>query len=176
MRLAILILAALSLWPGAASAQPLGPEVKLGVSLHDFRFIAADPVEDGADLNGEFLFPALEFLEPVYSPRPHIGAQINTAGKTSQVYAGLTWTFYLADRLWLGASVGGTLHSGEVLQRGLSRKALGSRALFRLSAELGVDLTDRFNASIYYDHSSNAFLAPLNPGLDNAGIRLGYRF
>lgn len=157
-------------------AGDLGSEVKFGVSYHDFRFIAADPIEDGLDVNTEILFPSPEFLAPVLGPRPHIGAQINTAGKTSQIYAGLTWTFYLTDGIWFAASAGGAYHSGEVDLSGLSRKALGSPALFRLAAEVGVDLTDRLNASIYYDHESNAFLADRNPGLDNAGIRLGYRF
>jgi lipid A 3-O-deacylase len=163
-------------FPSWAYASDLGLEVKGGVSYHDFRFIAADPVEEGLDVNLELLFPAFEFTKPIFSPRPHIGAQVNVGGRTSQVYAGLTWTFYLTDGIWFAPAVGGSINNGETTRLGLTRKALGSPVLFRLSAELGVDLTENVNASLYYDHESNAFLADLNPGLDNAGVRLGYRF
>jgi len=151
-------------------------EVKFGILAHDLRFIAADPVESGADINGEILFVSPGFLEPVFSPRPHLGVQVNTDGGTSQVYAGVTWTIDLTDRLWLGLSGGGTLHNGETLDQDADRKALGSSVLFRLAAELGVDVTENLSLSLYFDHESNAFLAPLNPGIDNVGMRAGWRF
>jgi len=162
-----------------ATAEPLGgfvSELKLGVSAHDLRFIAADPVEDGVDINGEVLFVSPRFLEPLFAPRPHLGLQVNTQGGTSQVYAGVTWTFDLTDELWLGLSGGGAIHNGEALDFNSDRKALGSNVLFRLSAELGFDVTENFNLSVYFDHESNAFLAPINPGLDNIGMRAGWRF
>ena len=172
------ILALTLLLPMAAQADETGliSEVKLGVLAHDLRFIAADPVEEGIDINAEILFTSPGFFEPIWSPRPHIGAQFNVNGRTSQIYAGLTWTFSLVDRLWLGASVGGAWHNGETDAVGFSRKALGSKALFRLSAELGYDLTEELSISLYLDHESNAFLADRNPGLDNAGVRFGWKF
>ena len=176
--LSILALALIFTTPKAV-ADPLGgvvSEVKFGVLAHDLRIVAADPVEDGVDVNGEILFVSPGFLEPVFSPRPHLGVQINTRGDTSQVYAGVTWTIDLTDRLWLGLSGGGTLHNGETLDQEADRKALGSRALFRLAAELGVNVTDNLSLSVYFDHESNAFLAPLNPGIDNVGMRAGWRF
>lgn len=151
-------------------------ELKAGVLAHDLDFIATDAIEDGIDLNAELLLPSPDFLAPIFSPRPHIGVQINTAGDTSQVYAGATWTFELTDRVWLGLGGGGAVLNGETDQLGLSRKALGSSVLFRLSAELGFNITDQLNVSVYFDHESNAFLAEENPGLDNAGIRTGWRF
>ena len=160
----------------ADSANGVVSEVKFGVLAHDLRFIAADPVESGADINAEVLFASPGFLEPLYSPRPHLGVQVNTDGGTSQVYAGVTWTVGLTDRLWLGLSGGGTLHNGETLDQGEDRKALGSQVLFRLAAELGVDVTENLSLSLYFDHESNAFLAPLNPGIDNVGMRAGWRF
>ncbi len=164
--------------PSAALAEPAGivSEVKLGVLAHDLRIVAADPVESGVDINGEVLFTSPAFLEPLWAPRPHIGAQVNTSGGTSQIYAGFTWTFDLTDRLWLGLAGGGAVHNGEALGFDADRKTLGSNVLFRLSAELGVDLTERLNVSIYYDHISNAFIARENPGLDNLGMRIGWRF
>lgn len=163
----------------AAQADPLAgvvSELKFGVLAHDVRIVAADTIEDGADINGEVLFVSPAFLEPVFSPRPHLGVQVNTRGDTSQVYAGVTWTFDLTDDLWLGLSGGGTLHNGETRDRDQDRKAFGSRALFRLAAELGVNVTENLSLSVYFDHESNAFLAPLNPGIDNVGMRAGWRF
>ncbi len=162
-----------------AGADPLGgvvSEVKVGILAHDVRIVAADQVEDGLDVNAEVLFVSPAFLEPLFSPRPHVGIQVNTRDDTSQIYAGVTWTVDLTDRLWLGLSGGGTLHNGETLDFTGDRKAFGSRALFRLAAELGVDVTENLSLSLYFDHESNAFLAPLNPGIDNVGMRAGWRF
>jgi lipid A 3-O-deacylase len=170
---------ALILGSSGAAAEPVGgivSEVKLGLLAHDLRIVAADPVEKGADINAEVLFVSPALLEPLWAPRPHLGVQVNTRGDTSQVYAGVTWTFDLTDSLWLGLSGGGTLHNGETLNLDGDRKALGSRALFRLAAELGVNVTDNVSLSVYFDHESNAFLAERNPGIDNVGARVSWRF
>ncbi len=160
----------------AEPASDIVSEIKLGVLAHDLRIVAADPVEGGVDINAEVLFVSPKLLAPIFSPRPHLGVQVNTRGDTSQVYAGVTWTFNLTDRVWLGLAGGGTLHNGETLDQTADQKALGSQVLFRLSAELGVDVTERFNLSVYFDHESNAFLSSLNPGIDNLGMRAGFRF
>ncbi len=175
MRIAALFFMLLAALPARAD-DSIFSEVKLGILAHDLRFIAASPVEEGIDINAELLFVSPDFFEPIWSPRPHIGVQINADGRTSQVYAGLTWTFDLTEQVWLGASVGGAFHNGETTNVGLSRKALGSDVLFRLSAEIGVDITEKFSISLYLDHESNAFLADRNPGLDNAGVRFGWKF
>ena len=172
----LILIPFLAVAPARADDTGIVSEVKVGVLYHDLRFIAASPVEEGVDVNGEILFASPSFFEPIWSPRPHLGVQVNTRGRTSQVYAGLTWTFYLVDRFWIGAGVGGALHNGETNRVGLSRKALGSDVLFRLSAEAGVDVTQNLSVSLYYDHESNAYLADRNPGLDNVGVRLGWKF
>jgi lipid A 3-O-deacylase len=56
------------------------------------------------------------------------------------------------------------------------RKLLGSRILFRESAELGYAVTPRVNVSGFLDHISNANLAPRNAGITSAGARLGFKF
>lgn len=175
IRIAVLSLAAASSPAASESAGPIS-EVKFGVLAHDVRIVAADTFESGIDINGEVLFVSPAFLAPVWKPRPHLGVQGNTSGDTSQVYAGLTWTFDIAKPVWLGLSVGGALHNGETSRTGLNRKAFGSSALFRLSAELGVDMGDHLNLSLYFDHESNAFLADRNPGIDNVGARIGWKF
>lgn len=160
-------------------------ELKLGLLVHDVEFIAAAPVEDGLDVNAELLVPTTQvtgleaedgLVNWLLGPRLHVGAQINTEGGSGQVYAGLTWTEEIASGIWFGFAAGGARHNGETDRLGAGRKALGSKTLFRLSAELGADLTDNLNVSLYFDHESNAYLADRNPGLDNYGIRTGWRF
>lgn len=162
----------------ASVAEPLGivSEVKFGVLVHDVPFIAADNIEGGTDLNAEILFTPLGIVPDNWNFRPHIGVQVNTTDDTSQVYLGLTTTHYLTDNIWGAFSGGGAIHNGETSLFGEDRKAFGSQVLFRLALELGIDINDHASVSLYYDHESNAFLADENPGIDNMGVRIGWRF
>jgi lipid A 3-O-deacylase len=174
-------------WSGAATAQTLVPggfidELKLGVLRHDAG-IFGDNKEDGADINLETRFVSPELLRPLFAPRPHLGLSVNTAGDTSQLYAGLTWSltltrglFSTSDSLYLDASIGGAAHDGKLDIESADRKALGSRFLFRESLELGYSFTPSQSISIMLDHVSNANLANRNEGLDNLGIRYGVKF
>lgn len=168
---------------GAAADEGRGgivSEVKIGVLQHDVEFLPVSR-EPGQALNAEILFDSPGFLEPIWSPRPHFGASVSLEGETDQLYAGLTWTFRPFDDgglapLWLSAFGGGAVHDGEEEAIDPDRKALGSPALFRFGGEVGWDVTDRVSVSVHYSHVSNAYLADLNEGLDQAGIRLGWRF
>ncbi len=172
----------LALMSSTVSSEPLGgiiSEVKLGVLAHDVPLIAADNREGGIDINAELLFVplgTLDILGPKWELRPHVGLQVNTTDDTSQVYAGLSATRYLTDTLWGTASVGGTIHNGETSDLNESRKPFGSQVLFRLALEVGIDVTQNASISLYFDHESNAFLADENPGIDNLGVRVGWRF
>ena len=177
---AALVLACVAPAAAQAGSQGIVSEVKLGVLQHDLDFLG-DNIEPGQDINAELLFASPDFLSPVFSPRPHLGVSVNTQGATSQIYAGLTWTIRPDDdgvlgRFWLGPFLGGTVHNGELTSLDPQEKQLGSRVLFRLGAELGVDVTDRISVSVVYEHASNANLADENEGLNNAGIRVGWHF
>ncbi len=180
------IAASLALAPTRAAAQTrLIDEVKVGVLAHDIGFLTHH-VEGGADLNLEVLFPAPDLLSIIGSPRPHIGADINTAGNTSDGHFGLTWGWTLLPSLFGGGAVfangslGGAVHDGftgtktSVAPPG--RKLLGSQVLFRESAELGYQITPIVSISALLDHISNANLAPRNAGITSAGARLGFKF
>lgn len=150
-------------------------ELRLGVFDHDVSFLGHGK-ESGADLNAEVLFRSPAFLEAIWAPRPHLGISVNTAGDTSQAYAGLTWTYEPIKWLFIDFSLGGTIHDGKLSYSGLDRKELGSRVLFRESLSLGFRIDERNSISIAFDHESNANLASQNEGLNNLGIRWGYRF
>src|SRR5438477_953472 len=100
------------------------------------------------DLNGEFLFPKLpaNWLPVQYQffvPRPHIGAMLNTAGKTSYAYIGMVWTLNITPRLFLEPIFGGAFHNGklEAPPDDPNWNSLGCRALFHTGMSVGYRVT-----------------------------------
>jgi len=174
----------LSLAPAAAQVKFVD-EVKLGVLSHDVGFLGHH-VESGNDVNLEVLFASPDILGFIGSPRPHIGADINTDGRTSDGYFGLTCGIMLiqnlfgaGDGIFANGSLGGAVHDASPLTGAVQppgRKLLGSRILFRESAELGYQMTPQLSVSAILDHISNANLAKRNAGITNAGARFGVKF
>jgi len=157
-------------------------EVKAGVLAHDIGFLTHH-VEHGVDVNLEMLFTPPDLLSIIGSPRPHIGADINTDGNTSDPYVGLTWGISLiqnlfrpGDSVFVTGSLGGAYQDGYIDNAPPERKRLGSAILFRESAELGYQLTPTISISAILDHISNANLAQHNAGITSAGGRLGFKF
>jgi len=179
---AVVLAAALLLLPAPATAQKLIDEIKVGGLAHDVTFLGKH-VESGADLNLEMLFTPPDVLRIIGSPRPHIGADINLSGNTSDGYFGLTWGITLiqnlfrpGDGIFANGSLGGAIHDGHLDTAPPGRKRLGSRILFRESLELGYQLTPAISVSAILDHISNANLARRNAGVTSAGARLGFKF
>ena len=174
----LLLLASL---PAAAQLKVVD-EVKLGALAHDLGFLGHH-LEKGADVNLEMLFTPPDILSVIGSPRPHIGADINTSGNTSDGYFGLTWGIMLiqslfgaSDGVYINGSLGGAVHDGYIDSGPANRKLLGSRVLFRESAELGYQIDPTISVSALLDHISNANLGRHNMGLTSAGARLGFKF
>lgn len=168
---ALAALLALSASPALAGVD----EIRLGLSNHDISFLGHGK-EDGVDGVAEVLFEAPDLLEPIWSPRPHVGVAVNTQGDTSQLYAGLSWTFEPVEHLLFEFSLGGSVHNGTLSSSDPTEKQLGSRALFRESLSLGYRIDAHNAVMVSFDHESNAGLASHNAGLNNLGIRWGYRF
>jgi lipid A 3-O-deacylase len=177
--------------PPAWQSGPIIDEVRAGVLAHDVRF--TDHYEPGPDISAELLlsspFPQdwgnslPDWLGWVTRPRPHVGGDLNTAGATSQAYVGLTWTVPLSqhvlsdsDALTLDLDFGPSFNNGHVSKTSHDREALGFNVLFRLAAELGWHFTSRLGAYLLFEHVSNGGLATYNDGLNEVGLRLGYRF
>ncbi|CAM5765827.1 acyloxyacyl hydrolase [Bosea minatitlanensis] len=187
-----LFLAALALLACEASAADLTvplayapPAVGVGL-ISELRggVLAHNPAarESGsADVNLEILFakpfqpadPAMAFLVP----RIHLGTTLNTAGDTSAVYAGFTWTYDFTDKLFAEVSAGAGFHNGKTGRIvPLDRIALGCSPLFRESASLGYRISQNWSVMATVEHMSNAGLCRSNPGITNYGLRLGYVF
>jgi lipid A 3-O-deacylase len=157
-------------------------EVKLGLLAHDVGFLG-DHTERGFDVNSEILFTSPDLLAVIGSPRPHFGGDYNTAGQTSDVFAGLTWgisviqnLFRPGDAVFLTGSLGGAYQDGYIDNAPPGRKRLGSPILFRESAELGYQVTPVISVSAILEHISNANLGQHNAGITSAGARLGFKF
>lgn len=159
----------------ACAEDSIFSEVRGGVYAHDIDFWSFNR-EEGADVNAEVLFVSPDFLEAVWSPRPHLGLTVNTAGDTSHAYTGLTWEYDIFGDFFIDGSLGISAHNGYRDTDDPDRKSLGSPVLFRIGAAVGYNLTEKVNVSIQFEHMSNAYLANENEGMDNVGLRLGYRF
>lgn len=156
-------------------AQAEMSELRLGVLNHDISFLGHGK-EGGVDINAEALFHSPDFLKPIWAPRPHVGVSVNSRGDTSQAYAGLTWTYEPIQKVFIEFSFGGSVHNGELNTWDADKKSLGSRVLFRESLSLGYRFDDHNSLSVAFDHESNANFASSNEGLNNLGLRWGYRF
>jgi lipid A 3-O-deacylase len=169
--------------PGAALAQQpnwaagLIDEVKIGVQAHDVPGLwSGFRLEHGVDINGEILFsPALPFLLGG-SIRPALGGTVNTSGDTSRAYLDARWQIEAPFGLFFGLGLGGAIHDGNLTPSDPDRKALGSRVLFHIPLEIGYRFDSHTSLSLFFDHMSNGNLAKYNEGMDNLGIRYGYKF
>jgi len=166
-------------------------EVKIGFLAADTG-IGGPKIETGLDINGELLFSAPQwFVSPddpwwkrfLFAPRPDVGFTINTAGGTDFVYGALNWSADIAhqilddhDSIYGSFEFGGGWNNSDLNPNDTNNKDMGSRAVFRLAVEIGYNIDEHANVSLYYEHFSNAGLGTTNPGMNDLGLRLGYRF
>lgn len=157
---------------GPAWASGWVEELKVGVLYHD----VIDRVEDELiDINIEaVLTPSMPALWGVV--RPALGASINTGGDTSHLYLDARWQRECPSGLFFSIGLGAAVHDGKLEPTEPDRKALGWRVLFHIPAEIGLRLDAHNSVSLYYEHTSNAYLAEFNEGMDRLGVRYGYRF
>lgn len=154
-------------------------EVKIGVLGHDVPDLwSGFRVEnDAVAINLEAsLSPSLPFFWGKI--RPAIGGSIATQGGTSDAYIDARWEIETPSRIFFGLGLGAAIHDGaiELKSADQTEKALGSRVLFHIPAEIGYRLDDHNSLSVYFEHMSNANTADYNEGLDRLGVRYGYRF
>lgn len=160
----------------SAATTAVGREIRIGIVQHDLNGYGGS--ENGADVVLELRGAPLvgrgwDFL---LRPRPHIGANINTGGETSSLYAGLTWTVPTSGALYLSADFGAAVHNGRLDDDGPGRAALGSRVLFREAAEIGLHIGESWSVGLRIDHMSNADLATPNDGITTIGPVITRRF
>jgi len=160
-----------------ALAAGLIEELRVGVLAHDvpdlWSGFNAEP--SSVALNAEALLsPSIAMFGG--SIRPAIGGSVATDGGTSNAYLDARWQYETPSGIFFALGLGATIHDGQLELKDLDRKALGSRVLFHIPAEIGYRLDDHNSLSVYFEHMSNANIADPNEGLDRIGVRYGYRF
>ena len=78
--------------------------------------------------------------------------------------------------VFVEGSFGGAIHDGKLDSYRFNCKSLGSRVLFRISESVGYQFNEHHSLAVMLNHISNAGLANTNEGMDNVGIRYGFRF
>ena len=147
-------------------------ELRLGLGAHD----PWSPESGTADLRGEILFSKPDSMaENSLIPRLHLGGVLNTGGKTSHAYAGVTWAFDVTQKVFVEASLGGAIHNGEARSKP-GRSALGCPTLFREAIGIGYRIDANWSVMGTLEHLSNSGFCRKNRGLTNLGLMLGYRF
>jgi lipid A 3-O-deacylase len=170
-----LALAALASGPlqAADSTPAAAPIVAIGLFAHD-QGPASDHHEHGVDLNLEVQFAPLGFLG---SPRPQLGAALNSAGDTSIAYAGLSFPLYAHSNWFLNGAVSAAVHNGPLHKdpvrcQQYSDCGFGVRVLPLFAAEIGYRLDNKSAVSLYYGHMSHKWIVSgENEGLDYSGLR-----
>ena len=152
-------------------------EMRMGVMAHDVGMREKGSV----NLQAEVLFQPLtqitangSYWQHFLAPRPHIGASINAAGDTSYAYAGVSWIFPIGP-VFIEGTFGGGIHNGKLNDVDRKREPLGTRALFRESASIGIDF-ERVRIMMTVEHLSNAGIGKYNHGLTHVGGKIAYKF
>lgn len=109
---------------------------------------------------------------------PYVFGALNSNGDTSYAAAGVSWKF--GDRFYVRPGIGLAIHTGSSANfndPSNNRIEFGSRILFEPELGVGARISDRMTIEASWVHLSHAtFLGGQNPGIDNIGARLNYRF
>lgn len=110
--------------------------------------------------------------------QPHAFVSLNSAGNTHYAAIGISRKF--GDRIYVRPGVGLAVHTGSAGKyqiAGNHQIEFGSRVLFEPELAVGTRLNERMTIEASWVHLSHAQLfAKQNPGLDNVGLRLNYKF
>ena len=101
---------------------------------------------------------------------------MNTAGDTNFLSAGISWR--IGDRLYFRPGIGIAIHDGRDRDSvTVDRIDFGSRIIFVPEAAVGYRIDPNWSVEASWVHFSHAqLLSGHNPGSDNFGVRLNYRF
>jgi len=198
------LFAAAALAAAVVAAPAFAGEVFVGVYKHDVTFVGdlvglgAAGREDGVDIHLGYRTDKIESLRFLGKPQVHAMISVNSENTSNFVAAGFDWRielgkpggFYLRPGMGLAYTDGETglppanapgLTDEERARRTnlyYTRIDFGSKVLFEPELALGYDFNDRVSGELSYVHLSNGqiFHQGKNQGLDEAGVRLIYKF
>jgi lipid A 3-O-deacylase len=162
---------------GLCAAPAAAGEIFAGVYAHNVETpLTARGAENGADLQLGWRGGRIEALRALGAPSPHVYALVNTAGDTNFASVGISWRW--GRRLYLRPGIGIAIHDGPSRSEATADRVwFGSRILFAPELGAGVRLSDRIAIEASWVHFSHAQLfGRQNPGSDQFGLRLDYRY
>lgn len=150
-------------------------EVFVGVYAHDVDTpLNLRGYGEGVDFQLGWRGERLRALSIAGAPSPYAFVAANTAGDAHYAAAGLSWK--IGGRVYVRPAIGLAVHTAPSFDRRPTR-SLGSRILISPEMALGVALGERASIEASWVHLSHSTLFdPHNPGMDNIGLRLNYRF
>ena len=152
-------------------------EVFVGLYAHDIDTpLNLRGFNEGVDLQIGLRGNRLNGLRAIGAPSPYAFVAGNSADDTHYAAAGLSWKF--GRKVYVRPGIGIAVHTGPVTPRlPEPDRAFGSRILFEPELAIGVPLGERVAIEASWVHMSHATLLDShNPGIDNVGVRLNYRF
>ena len=158
-------------------------EVKQGVLAHDRGWFGKNREGFGPDYNFELMFNSPNILKKIWSPKPVLGLTQTSTGGSSLYYGGITWDANITKNWFVTGTTGiaytnglTKLPKGEVAT-GDKKIQFGSKWLHRGAIELGWNFYGNDTISLMFSHVSHgSMLDDKNHGMDEFGIRYGYRF
>ena len=158
------------------SAPAAAGEVFGGLYVHDVDTpLTASGIEGGMDVQLGYRWDPLTGSR---GPQPYVFAAVNSAGETHYAAAGLSFKF--GDKVFIRPGLGIAVHTGSArnfTRPGSDHIDFGSRVLFEPELGVGFRLGGRTTLEASWVHMSHAQLfGRQNPGIDNIGARVSYRF
>ena len=158
-------------------------EVKQGVLAHDRGWFGKNREGFGPDYNFELMFNSPDILKKIGSPKPILGLTQTSTGGSSLYYGGITWDWNMTENWFFTATTGIAYTNGlKKLPQGQGATGdkkiqFGSQWLHRGAIELGWNFYGNDTISLMFSHVSHgSMLSDKNHGMDEFGIRYGYRF
>ena len=158
-------------------------EVKQGILAHDRGWFGKNREGFGPDYNFELMFNSPSFFKKIGAPKPIIGLTQTSTGGSSLYYGGVTWDWNISQNWFVSGTTGiawtnglSKLPQGQV-PTGDRKIQFGSKWLHRGAVELGWNFYGNDTISLMFSHVSHgSMLDEKNQGMDEFGIRYGYRF
>ena len=158
-------------------------EVKHGILAHDRGWFGKNREGFGPDYNFELMFNSPGFLKKIWSPKPVLGLTQTSTGGSSLYYGGITWDANISKNWFVTGTTGiaytnglKKLPKGQV-PTGDKKVQFGSQWLHRGAIEVGWNFYGNDTISLMFSHVSHgSIFSDKNHGMDEFGIRYGYRF
>tara|TARA_B100000315_G_C14555079_1_gene577720 strand:- start:1284 stop:1868 length:585 start_codon:yes stop_codon:yes gene_type:complete len=158
-------------------------ELKQGLLAHDRGWFGTNREGFGPDYNFELMFNSPNFMNRFWSPKPILGLTQTSSGGSSLYYGGLTWDFKISEKWFFSGTTGIAYTNGltklnkGAVPTGDKKIQFGSKILHRGALEIGWNFYGKDTISLMFSHVSHAsMLDEKNQGMDEFGIRYGYRF